>query len=93
MEVKIKFLLITILFILIGILIFNFIEPNITGKVIQNPYSFTKAICNETNFCQDYEIICENNQTIEIIPISGAVVQHPFNWEDPRNKTIIDKLC
>ena len=32
----------------------------------EKPYLVTKAICNETNYCEDYEIICQNNEIISI---------------------------
>jgi len=52
-----------------------------------NYYSHTKAICNETNYCQDYHISCDEKRAIIIAPITGAVVQFPENWKDPRNET------
>jgi len=45
----------------------------------------TIAICNETNFCQDYKITCSNGQVIEKMPIKDAVVQHSEDWKDTRN--------
>lgn len=61
----------------------------LTGKVIDNnqEYSHTKAVCNETNFCQDYEITCKNKEVMSIKPITGAVIQHTEDWKDPRNKS------
>ncbi|MBS3075540.1 hypothetical protein J4429_03695 [Candidatus Pacearchaeota archaeon] len=56
------------------------------SKFIQE-YTYTKAICNETNFCQDYEIQCRNKTLISSFPIAGAVIQHKPDWIDPRNKT------
>jgi len=55
-------------------------------------YSHTKAICNETNYCQDYQISCNKERAIMIIPITGAFIQHNDSWQDPRNE--LDKeLC
>lgn len=51
----------------------------------------TKAICNSTNFCQDYIITCIGNKTISKNPITGAVVQHDKDWIDPRVDK--DMLC
>lgn len=50
-------------------------------------YTQTKAICNETNYCQDYQISCDEERAIMITPITGAVVQFPENWKDPRNES------
>ena len=49
-------------------------------------YTHTKAICNTTNYCQDYQISCDKERAIMTTPITGAVVQHPENWTDPRNE-------
>jgi hypothetical protein len=56
-------------------------------------YSYTKAICNETNFCRDHEIICNRNETISVTPMTGAFIQHDKNWEDPRDQKTIEKIC
>ena len=81
--------LIMAVIILIGIsfLLFN----SMTGETIRD-YSWTKAICNETNYCQDYEIVC-NGKDIVSITYTGAAIQNSHDWEDPRDKEIIDKLC
>ncbi len=88
---KILFLCILILILVLG---FFLIKPLFTGKVsFTNPsvqdtyeYSYTRAICNETNFCQDYEIKCRKNETLSLTPITGAVVQHSMDWKDPRDE-------
>jgi len=56
-------------------------------------YSHTKAICNETNYCQDYQISCNRERAIIITPITGAVIQHSLDWEDPRNESTRNILC
>jgi hypothetical protein len=56
----------------------------LTGFAIQNYYTYTKAICNDSNYCQDYEIVCNGNDIVTTNPINGAVVQNPEDWEDPR---------
>ena len=52
-----------------------------------NYYTQTKAICNETNYCQDYYVSCNTNGIIQSTPITGAVIQHGSSWKDPRNDT------
>jgi hypothetical protein len=42
------------------------------------------ALCNKTNFCQDYEILCEEGKVIDTIPIPNATIQNSKNWIDPR---------
>ena len=91
---KPKTILLTIIIILIlTTLTFIFARPLITGRAIDEPYdhTYTRAICDEDNFCQDHEVICKDNKLIELKPITGAVVQHPENWEDPREYQ--DNLC
>ena len=55
-------------------------------------YSHTKAICNETNYCQDCQISCDGKRAIMITPIIGAVIQNSEDWEDPRDE-IEKELC
>ena len=57
-----------------------------------NYYTNTKAICNETNYCQDYIISCNKDAVVMTAPITGAIVQHDVSWEDPRNKSD-QELC
>ena len=52
----------------------------------------TKAICNETNYCQDYLISCKDDKMLITTPITGAFIQHSFDWQDPRDK-IDRELC
>ena len=77
--------------ILILFLFFNSTRP-ITGEAIVNRHTFTKAICNETNYCEDYEIACENNE-IKKITATGFAVQQPKNWKDPRNEEARNREC
>lgn len=67
----------------------------LSSETDENPYthSYTKAICNSENYCQDYEIFCKNRNIVSISPITGASIQLPRNWEDPRSAEVINKLC
>ncbi len=62
-------------------------------KIPEYTHSHTKAICTEQNFCQDYEIFCENSNMISMSPITGAAVQFSPHWEDPRTKEMQNKFC
>lgn len=64
----------------------------ISGLGLQNseqnlPYthSFTKAFCDSSNFCRDFEIFCENKEIISI-RFTGAAIQFHGDWQDPRNE-------
>lgn len=71
----------------------------ISSSEIQNPSknlpytsSFTKAVCNESNLCQDYEITCKNSTQIRF-QATGFTVQFPEDWVDKRTKQEINKNC
>ena len=90
---KITLLFVAMLLLLSAIFIFAVYKRNFTGNVIIDRYSYTKAICNETNYCQDYEIACKENETLYIKPITGAAVQQPKNWKDSRSENMRNKEC
>ena len=84
-----------ILILIIGTLLF-FLSRNLilTSKVTkENVYTFTKAICTENNYCQDYELKCNNAELVSMSQITGAAVQFSKDWQDPRNETTINKWC
>ena len=56
-------------------------------------FSHTKAICTDTNYCQDYHIFCENEKMTSMSPITGAAVQFSASWQDPRDEEIKNNLC
>jgi hypothetical protein len=80
--------------ILLAIITIIITNPILTGRAIDlSEYTYTRAICDENNLCQDYEIICKQEKVVELNPTTGAVTQHPKNWQDPRNKTTTKDLC
>ncbi len=90
MRKQIEIALIITLMLLIVSIGFLLAKQKSTGQAIQDRYTYTKAICNEDNFCQDYEVTCLNSELTEMTPITGASIQHNPNWEDPReNKSEI----
>ncbi len=56
-------------------------------------HSWTKAICDENNHCQDHIIFCKGEKLVSTTPITGATVQLSKNWEDPRDEEIREKFC
>ncbi len=91
---KIIIFLSIIILLVFAVVIFSYLsKKNITGETIKEIYTFTKAICNETNYCQDYEIVCNNKGLVDMKPITGATVQHSLDWKDPRSEEIINRLC
>ena len=85
-----KYTIIILILIIIGITTITISSFQITGEAILDEYTHTKAICNKTNFCQDYIITCKKNTLINKEPIPNAIVQHSKEWTDPRNNT---SLC
>jgi len=91
-----KILLIIALILIAGAIIFfifTLAQQRLTGASITEKYSFTKAICDESNYCQDYEIVCQGDQVVSTNPITGAAVDYPDDWEDPRTQDQIQKSC
>ena len=93
--------LIAILVALIALFIMPYQVLALTGlsissnqeKIDFNLHSFTKAICDENNFCQDHMIECEYDQVTKITPITGASIQFSQDWQDPRTIKQIEKMC
>ncbi len=54
--------------------------------------SFTKAICNENNYCEDYLISCSGNKILEM-KFTGYAVQFSDGWKDLRDEEAKEKLC
>ena len=94
-EYKLATFVIVVIIVLILATLIMILNPNkiFTGQAIEEfEHSSTKAICNETH-CQDYEIRCKGDTLISQNPITGATIEKPENWTDPRNETDKDRLC
>lgn len=63
------------------------------NSIFLDSYVQTKAFCNETNYCQDYQIECQGNQATRINPVTGAFLQQSENWQDPREEEIRKTRC
>jgi len=87
--------LIAVLVLLAGALVFSAIQiiQASQPKEIPSEYSYTKAICDENNVCQDHIVVCQGSQIVSTTPITGAVVQKSQNWKDPRDPRIINEFC
>ncbi len=92
---KITISLIILTIALIGIFIFiNLDNSLLTGRIVekQGQYLFTKAICDETNYCEDYEIECNKNEVVKMTA-TGYSIQDKENRKDPRGEQDLEKLC
>ena len=76
-------ILLLILISLILITIPQFILSGNSIKEAPNQYSYTKAICDESNYCEDYIIECKENNLIKLQP-TGFSIQQPEDWIDER---------
>ena len=84
-------ILLLILAVLIGVLLMNLIGSEEDQSL--NEYSYTKAICDGKNYCQDHEIVCKNKEVVSVTPITGASVQFSKNWQDPRAEDTKEVYC
>lgn len=80
----------TFIFLILILLIFTFI---FTSKLVLskqlNSYSYTKAICNQNNYCEDYVIECDKGKLKTFTP-TGFSIQKNQNWIDQREP---EDLC
>ena len=89
-----RILIILIIMIIIASVGYPLLKSvSLTGETIKNEYTFTKAICDENNLCQDYEIHCKDGKVTNEIPIRGSQIQYSENWVDPRTKEQIENMC
>ncbi|HKL23161.1 MAG TPA: hypothetical protein VJ895_00245 [Candidatus Nanoarchaeia archaeon] len=83
-----------LLLILIVLILISIPDLIITGKSIKNTpnqYSYTKAICDNSNHCEDYVVECKGNNLIKFQP-TGFAIQQPKNWTDAReNRNFCDQ--
>ena len=89
-----KYIIFSIIIFLIIVGTLSVTAFQIQNKIISKEYPklFTKAICTENNFCQDYEITCINKK-VENVKLTEAAVQFSKDWEDPRDEKTIDDFC
>jgi hypothetical protein len=65
--------------------------PNITGQTILNDeYSWTRAICNQNSECIDVRVYCIGNELKKIEPISELV---RFEKDFVNSINISEKWC
>ncbi len=90
-----KVAILALMVIVVSTLIFISISAQENySKILPNyTHSHTKALCNDQNLCQDYEIFCQNTDLIRMSPITGAIIQFDSDWQDPRSEEIREKFC
>ncbi len=65
----------------------NYFTP--TGAAILNEYTYTTAICDDSNFCEDYEVECKGEEVVSLT-LTGSFIQQEEEWQDKREKK---ELC
>ncbi|MBS3084591.1 hypothetical protein J4411_01635 [Candidatus Pacearchaeota archaeon] len=83
MEKKEKIALILILILAI---IFILPKFHITGDSVNQKHSYTKAICDEKGYCEDYYIECEGKDLAGLTPTGFAI-------QTKHTKTSNESLC
>jgi hypothetical protein len=53
---------------------------------------WTKAICNDNNYCLDVRITCINGNVVDVTPQSEGVY-FSGGWRDPRPEEFRKELC
>jgi len=53
---------------------------------------WTKAICNERNYCIDVQITCANGNLVDLKPL-GEGVYFSGKWKDPRPEESRSEWC
>lgn len=87
-----KLFIITFIFFLLLFSIISYYKGSPTGKTITKTKTYTKVICNETNFCQEYLIECYEGKIEKMVPIENASIQHSDEWIDYRKNSSYN-LC
>lgn len=80
--------------ILLGITITTFVVASPSGNYVKNNdmLMWTKAICNEENYCIDVQITCKEGNVSDIKPISKGVYFQK-QWKDPRPEEFKKEFC
>ena len=87
---KLLFLSTILLGIILFLIIVNAVKTEPEKKVPTS--TWTKAVCNEENYCLDVQITCDEDRVIDIRP-TGAATYLPEDWKDPRPVEMIEKWC
>ena len=93
MKEKLAVMILSLMVITLSIILISiFLMYNPDKNGFGFSHSYTKAICDENNKCEDYEIYCNENRLLKLNP-TGFAVQFPKDWEDPRSGEDIEKIC
>jgi hypothetical protein len=63
------------------------VEAGPTGAVV-----WTKAICDDGNFCVDYEVTCQDGLVVHLEKTAFSA-QYESDWVDPRSPELKNGWC
>ncbi|MEX0932932.1 MAG: hypothetical protein WDZ77_02435 [Candidatus Pacearchaeota archaeon] len=93
-KIEIFFLAFLAFVFLFGNMVFISSIPggiSITGNAV-NYNTYTKAICDSKNYCEDFIILCKDGK-IDRVLSTGSSIQNSLEWEDSRSQERINKIC
>jgi hypothetical protein len=92
-EEKTLGIVLVILTIILAVFLINIVQAKQDQYEVFETHSYTKAICDSTNYCQDYHIRCNQEKIISLNPITGAAIQFDSSWQDIRSDSEINEFC
>ena len=84
--------ILALILMIFGIFLVVFYGNSVTGGAVLSEHSYTKAICNSSNYCEDYEVVCSAGELQKLSP-TGYSVQLSGSWNDTRKNKNFDGLC
>lgn len=59
---------------------------NLSGNTVLGEHAYTKAICNQSGYCEDYYIKCNNQNVLNFTP-TGYAIQSD-NYKNNLNESL-----
>ncbi len=92
-DTKVITVILIVLAVAMAFLFGQIMQNKAASESVHITHTFTKAICDGTNYCQDYVVVCNGNSILGLNAITGAAVQFDSDWQDPRNDQEINGFC
>ncbi|NCN51793.1 hypothetical protein GW931_02165 [archaeon] len=87
MKKQEKILSILLLILVVTFLILSISNLNLTGNAVLEKYAYTKAICNNSGYCEDFLIEC-NGQNLDKLTPTGFAIES--NNQENLNEILCD---
>lgn len=92
-DIAIVSITLIVLVLAIVALLMQITPTNSLKNQVFETHSYTTAICDSTNYCQDYHIKCNGKNILNLNPLTGAAIQFDSDWNDPRNESETNGFC